>query len=78
MQFREEWRRSRIRGEKVDLNHNKHGSDEMSRISFLSEEHNLWQRSERISVFSTSQNLQLSLCFEIKIGMVQPVGSRRY
>jgi len=45
------WRRSRIRGEEVDLNHNRHGSDEMRGSTSCQWSIAHGKRSERNSIF---------------------------
>lgn len=45
------WRRSRIRGQELDLNHNKHGSDEMRKSVSYQRSMTHGKRSERFSVF---------------------------
>lgn len=52
------WRRSRIRGEEVDLNHNKHGSDKMRESTSCQRRITHGKRSERISIFAILPKLQ--------------------
>lgn len=55
------WRRSRIRGGEVDLNHNRHGSDEMRGSTSCQRSITHGKRSERISIFVILSKLQIIL-----------------
>lgn len=46
------WRRSRIRGQEADLNHNRHGSDEMRGSTSYQRSIAHGKRSKRISIFA--------------------------